>query len=293
MDLIEKAAQRLEQLKRAGVDTSAPPAALKPTPEKSRATKHVEETFQGAQVKIDLARLESMGIITPQNARSAVAEEYRVIKRPLLRNAAGKGVANIEHPNLIMVTSSVPNEGKSFTAINLAISMAMELERTVLLIDADVARPSVLSRLGLPPSRGLMDILFEKSTLSEAMLQTNIEKFSILPAGTPDKRSTEMLASQAMMDLLRSIATHHANRIVIFDSPPLLATTEARVLATHMGQIVMVVEAEKTIQGVVKEALATIENCPVKYMVLNKISKSSEVNYYGDYANSDDGKTKK
>ena len=221
-------------------------------------------------------------MVTPDRPRSAIAEEYRVIKRPLLRNATAVGPAQIDDGNLIMVSSALPSEGKTFCAINLAISMAMELDYTVLLVDADVSRPSVLNQLGLPPERGLMDALAGDVTdLSDVLLRTNIEKLTLLPAGMPHARATELLASEAMTQLLEQMSNRYPDRIIIFDSPPLLVTTESRVLATHMGQIVMVVEAERTTHSTVRQALATIENCPVKLMVLNKSRERGPGSYYG------------
>jgi protein-tyrosine kinase len=136
-------------------------------------------------------------------------------------------------------------EGKSFTAINLAISIAMELDNTVMLVDADVPKPSVLKMLGVPPARGLLDVLTDESVeLSQVLLRTNVEKLSILPSGTQHARATELLASAAMVQMLDEMASRYPDRIIIFDSPPLLMTTESRVLAGHMGQVVVVVKAE-------------------------------------------------
>lgn len=297
MSLIEKAAQRLDQLKQASADDGEavkeqlPPLAESPQKlqaganEQSSAVPQVEAQNFSRVVsriaEIDLARLQAMGMVTPERSRSATAEEYRVIKRPLLRNATATGAAKIDNGNLIMVTSALPGEGKTFNAINLAVSMAMELDHTVLLVDADVSRPSVLSQLGLPPEKGLMDVLAGNVTdLSDVLLRTNIEKLSILPAGNVHQRATELLASEAMNLLLEQMASRYPDRIIIFDSPPLLVTTESRVLATHMGQIVVVVEAERTTHGTVKQALATIENCPIKLMVLNK-SRRERAGSYG------------
>ena len=226
--------------------------------------------------------LAAKGMVTPDQPRTAIAEEFRVIKRPLLRNATDTGPARITNANLIMVTSAMPGEGKTFSAINLAISMAMELDYTVLLVDADVSRPSVFRQLGLPPERGLMDVLAGDVTdLSDVLLRTNIEKLSILPAGMPHQRATELLASENMNRLLKQIASRYSDRIVVFDSPPLLVTTESRVLATHMGQVVVVVESERTPHSSVKQALATIESCPIKLMMLNKSRHSGPGSYYG------------
>jgi len=221
--------------------------------------------------------------VSPNAPRSRIADQYRVIKRPLITNAMGKGATVIANGNLIMVTSSVPGEGKSFTAINLAISIAAELDNTVMLVDADVARPSVLRVLGLPPGPGLLDLLVDGSAeLSTMLLRTNIDKLSILPSGTPHERATEMLASDAMTRLIQDMGKRYSDRIIIFDSPPLLLTTESRVLATHMGQIVMVVQAEKTLRSDVQDALVTIEACPVKMMLLNQARTNAAGGYgYG------------
>jgi exopolysaccharide/PEP-CTERM locus tyrosine autokinase len=175
-------------------------------------------------------------------------------------------------------------EGKSFTAINLAMSIATELDTTVLLVDADVARPSVLRVLGLPPGPGLLDLVLDPDReMSSVMLRTNIDKLSILPSGTPHEKATELLASDAMIKLLESMATRYSDRIIIFDSPPLLLTTESRVLASHMGQIVMVVRAEHTLQSDVAHALSNIESCPVKLLVLNQARVEAKGTYGGGY----------
>jgi len=297
MSLIEKAVQRLDQLKQAGGETTPTANAAEipqatppvpPAPVAAPATVPAQEpvveaaTTASRSIHIDLGRLAQMGMVTPDQPRSPLAEEYRVIKRPLLRNAQGLGAGVIANGNLIMVTSALPGEGKSFSAINLAISMAMEMDHTVLLVDADVSRPSVLNRLGLPPQRGLMDVLSgDVADLGDVLLRTNIEKLSLLPAGMPHQRATELLASDAMNRMLEQMATRYADRVIVFDSPPLLVTTEARVLATHMGQVVIVVEAAKTTHATVKQALSTIENCPVKLMVLNKARERGAGGYYG------------
>jgi exopolysaccharide/PEP-CTERM locus tyrosine autokinase len=145
-----------------------------------------------------------------------------------------------------MVTSALAGEGKSFTSVNLALSIAAELDNTVMLVDADVARPSVLRMLGLPQGPGLLDVLEERVDLSDVLLKTSVEKLTLLPSGTPHPRATELLASDAMTHLLDDMAKRYPDRIIIFDSPPLLLTTESRVLASHMGQVVVVVHAERT-----------------------------------------------
>ena len=297
MSLIEQAAKRLEQLRQAGVELpeerdEAPIFQPEPFGEIQHSQSAVEtvsrspappeiQSSNAVETTLDLEAISASGLLVPNAARSQLADEFRVIKRPLIANAMGRGAEPIPNGNLIMVTSALPGEGKSFSAINLAISIAMELDNTVMLVDADVARPSVLNMLGLPPSKGLLDVLQQNSLdISGVLLRTNIEKLSILPSGTPHPRATELLASDAMIRLLNDMASRYSDRIIVFDSPPLLLTTEARVLATHMGQIVVVVNAENTVQSAVKQAISTIESCPIKMMVLNQI-RTAKTDGYG------------
>jgi exopolysaccharide/PEP-CTERM locus tyrosine autokinase len=292
--LIEQAAARLEQLRQAGVDVAD--AVLKQQPLTAPLTATQEGAKRGPGgsdegpastsrcIELDLDTIAAAGIVTPHAARSRVADQYRVVKRPLIANAVEKGAVGVKHSNLIMVTSALAGEGKSFTAINLAMSIATELDHTVMLVDADVARPSVPRMLGFTSGAGLLDILESSADMSSVLLRTNVEKLTILPSGTPHPRATELLASDAMSQLLDEIATRYADRIIIFDSPPLLATTEARVLAALMGQIVMVVAADSTSQHAVSQALGTIENCEIVLMMLNKASRTDVGTYYGYYA---------
>ena len=311
--LIEKAAERLEQLRRAGLEdaqqprpatASTSPAAVSapapaPAPPAAASVAAVaaaplppaspdlpaDEAQQPATrvVQLDLTALAEAGFVTPNMPRSAMANQFRVIKRPLLVNAAGRGASVVQAGNLIMVTSALAGEGKTFNAINLAMSIAMEQDLRVLLVDADVARPSLSKVLGLPPGPGLLDLLVDdRIEMADAMLRTNVDKLTVLPSGTPHPRATELLASDAMTDLIEETARRYPDRIIIFDSPPLLITTEARVLATHMGQIIVVVHAERTLQTQVKHALTTIEACPVKLMLLNHVrGGAQEVYGYG------------
>lgn len=291
--LIEQAAQRLEQLRRAGIAVPEPTApamqpaaaAAMPAPDvvaAEPAQVREEPVVSSRRVELDLAMLEATGIVTPNAPRSHIADEFRVVKRPLISNAMGRGAAALTHGNLIMVTSAMSGEGKSFTSVNLAMSIAAELDHTVMLVDADVARPSILRMLGLPEAPGLLDLLEGKAEMSGVLMKTNIDKLTILPSGTPHARATELLASDAMRLLLDDISKRYPDRIVIFDSPPLILTTEARVLATQMGQVVMVVQADKTLQADVQQALATIEACPVKMMLLNKVRVEGKGSYgYG------------
>lgn len=283
--LIEQAARRLEQLRQAGADVPDPPPTAKAQPpsEAPTTTQSTQAPMQSRRVDLDLELLERNGIIVPTSPRSQLADQFRVIKRPLIKNAMGKGASEVANGNLIMITSALPGEGKTFNSINLAMSIASELDNTVMLVDADVARPSVMRMLGLPQGPGLLDlVLSEAKDLSEVLLKTNIDKLTILPSGTPHPRATELLASDAMTQLLEEMASRYPDRIIVFDSPPLLITTESRVLATHMGQVVVVVNAGKTLQSEVRQAIDTIDSCPVKMLVLNRSSSLFKGGYgYG------------
>lgn len=260
------------------IHTPAVPAAV-PSPAAAPTRKQSTRT-----VELDLNRMREMGMVTAAGGRTLLVEDFRIIKRPLIKRAFAERTPGAPPGNLIMITSSLPGEGKTYCAINLAMSIAMELDHTVLLIDADVARPSVLRTLGLPAQRGLMDILLDdKLELADVMLRTNVDTLSILPAGTSTPRATELLASQTMSTFVYEIANRYPDRIVIFDSPPLLLTSEAHVLATHMGQIVLVVESETTTQHAVKESLRQLEGCSNVNLIYNKTREFPGIEETYDY----------
>ncbi len=237
---------------------------------------------QGEAVAIDLAGLKANGYLTPDGERTRVAEEFRIIKRPLLGNAFGREAALVQQGNLIMVTSGHPGEGKTYTAVNLAMSIAMEMDKTVLLVDADVGRARVHELLKVPLGPGLIDLLTDRSLdVSDVIIRTTIPKLRVIPMGQYHAKSTELLASDAMRDLTHELATRYPDRIVIFDSPPLLATSEAVVLAGLMGQLVFVVEAERSQQHTVRDALSLLDDTKPVGLVLNKIRSGSRSGYYG------------
>jgi receptor protein-tyrosine kinase len=238
-----------------------------------------------AAVEIDLVALGRKGYLLPSMVRSGLALEFRHVKRPLLRNALRRDEEG-GRSALIMVTSALASEGKTFCSVNLAMSMAMEVDSSVLLIDADVIRPAVLDRLGLPPAPGLMDLLTDdRLDVADVMLRTNVPKLSILPAGTPNAMATELLASAAMDRLLLDVATRYPDRVIILDAPPLLLSAEARVLASRVGQVVVVVDASRTPVSKVNEAFAAVEGNPQVFAILNRtaaVARQSEYDYgYG------------
>jgi protein-tyrosine kinase len=222
-------------------------------------------------VSISREMLRRQRLIVPEDNRTALAENFRRIKRHILVNL------NSEHAgvgaNLIMVTSALPGEGKTFCSVNLAISLSMEVDCAVLLVDADVAKPSVTSMLGMQTEseRGLMDVLNDPAIpLNDVICDTDIPKLTVLPAGTRHLRATEILASNAMRDLLDNLVEQYPDHVVIFDSPPLLAASEASALASGMGQIALVVEAGKTTETALKDALSRIQSAKVIGALLNK-----------------------
>lgn len=234
---------------------------------------------------LDLAKLEKMGFLTPEAGRSQLAEEMRHIKRPLLLNAFGdqSDFAN-SNLNLIMVTSSRPGEGKTYTSLNLAMSIAKERDKTVLLVDADVAKPGVTRVLNMESAKGLVDYLVDDALdIPDVMMKTNVPNLRFIPAGRRHIHSTELLTSENMKQLTEELATRYPDRVVIFDSPPLLATSEASVVAELVGQIVMVVEAERTSKEEVQEALSLIAENKVMGLILNKSRGSFGTDYYGYY----------
>jgi protein-tyrosine kinase len=221
-------------------------------------------------LKIDRSRLRAQSIIVPEEGRTAIAESFRRIKRHI--------VAKLRNPkpgeppaNLVMVTSAFPGEGKTFCSINLAISMALEVDRTVLLVDADAAQGNVPSILGFKPDRGLMEVLLDRRLdLSQVLWKTDIGKLSLLPAGAMHTHGTELITSDTMRRLLHDMAERYRDRVIIFDAPPLLAASEASAVASLVGQIVVVIEAGKTSEAALKEALGRIEASRVTGLLLNK-----------------------
>lgn len=285
---IERAAAKLHQHQPEVPHTAVPTSPVHTTPpsmlELTKSRREPTLADVPPQGMINLARLKQAGLITPDGERSTIAEEFRQIKRPLLMNAFNQGVAQVKNGNLIMVTSSLPGEGKSFSSVNLAMSIAMEMDHTVLLVDADVAKPSIPGLLGVKADRGLMDLLLDDTLqLSDVLIRTNVEKLVVLPAGRGHRYSTELLASVAMRRLVEEMGQRYSDRIIIFDSPPLLVTSEARVLASYMGQIVVVVEAQKTTHEALRDALKHLEHCEVVGMLLNKGSILPGSSYYGSY----------
>lgn len=266
-----------------------PPPALPrtetaPTAEEAPRTGEAANTKRSRRGELDLSMLRDLGYVVPDSPATATAEEFRIVKRQLLLNALREGQNEIENGNLILVNSSQPNEGKTFCATNLALSIASERDLTVLLVDADFAKPEILSTLGLEGGKGLIDVVADPSLdLSDCLIRTNIENLSVLPAGRQHNLTTELLASERMGRMIDEIADRYPDRIIIFDSPPCLASSAASVLALHVGQVLFVVEAENTREAVVRDGLQMMSVCDNVTMLLNKARYAGIGRRFGTY----------
>ena len=254
----------------------------KPTPEVNDQGVVIEPD-DGGLIAIDREALRAEGYLAPQQQERHIADQYRIIKRPLIENALGKTAADLSEANLIMVTSALPGDGKTFNCINLALSMAREKDLTVLLVDADVAKPHVSELFNVADRPGMIDILNGQASFESVVMRTDLPRLSLLPAGSPDASATELLASRRMEGFVHDLSRSSPNRIVIFDSPPLLATSEARVLATHIGQIAMIVRAGKTPQRAVQDALNGLDKSKAINLILNESSSGVGSEGYGFY----------
>ncbi len=236
------------------------------------------------KIDIDLGKLESQGIFSPGRAPNRTTEEFRLIKRVALLNIQAAKVAGSKNTNLIMVTSSRQKEGKSFVSLNLALSLAVETDTTVLLIDADPSRASVLGRLEVKADRGFLDLLRDPDLdYSDVVMRTNLDRLAILPSGNPDPLSTELLAGSAAANLLEEVSQRYPDRIVILDASPALATSEPSALSLHVGQIVFVVDAGSTSKSAIKESLNLIGACPNIGFVLNRAEPQFGSAHFGSY----------
>jgi receptor protein-tyrosine kinase len=255
------------------------------------------KTAEANVISLDWEELSKAGYLTPHNQSCLKAEEFRIIKRPLLRTAFGTEATRNMHAytqgmhhrsgdgnaHVVMVTSPGPGDGKTFNAINLAVSIASERDLQVLLIDADMRSRGLSKALGITDRPGLMEVLTQSQPSAESvMLHTDMPSLSVIAAGSPLPGAAEMLASQAMTRIVHDIATRYKNRFVIFDAPPALAASEPGVLAGHVGQVVMVVRANETSRHSIADALALVNACPTVNFILNQITRQQRFSYYGD-----------
>ena len=292
MSKIQEALKKIQAGKTAGTDSSldAGKTVQQVASIKSRVSEADSATFDPDAtvtlperiVEFDNDALRDAGLLAPTSDEEALAGEYRNLKRPLVAHAFGKRATQIPDGHLIMVTSAFPGEGKTFTCINLSLSMAQEKDTTVLLVDADLAKPHITSLFGVQDEYGLLDVLDGTvPDLTSVILDTSIPGLKILPAGRPREHATELLASQRMEEIVSELGQAEKNRIVLFDSPPLLLTSEAKVLSSLVGQIAMVIKAGDTPRQAVLEALSALPEGKATNLILNQARISGHGSYYG------------
>jgi protein-tyrosine kinase len=290
MSLVEQALKKVQQARARPVGThdsveapaSGPVEELVRQGAAGQTPREVDEP--GRVVAIDRGMLRRAGLLPPEEQERQIAHEHRHIKRPLIDNAFGRGRSAVESGRLVMVASAMPGDGKTFTSINLALSIAREKDVSVLLIDADVAKPHISRMLGVDQEKGLLDALRDTSLhIEDLILATDIRGLSVLPAGTPAENATELLASDRMQQLMRRIVALNPSQMVLFDSPPLLVTSESRVVAKIVGQVVLVVCADRTPQKAVFDSLDILGQGKSVGIVLNQGGESSGSYGYGYY----------
>lgn len=240
----------------------------------------VEQYF----AELDRDALRAAGLIAPENEERKLADEYRQIKRPLIANAFGKRAAKVEGGQLIMVASALPGDGKTFTCINLALSLAQEKDYDVVLVDADVAKPHISQLFNLQDHKGLLDLIEDPTLkLDQLIVRTDVPGLKLVPSGRSRAQATELLASSRMDEVIAGLLANHPNRIVLFDSPPLLITSESTVLAGLMGQILVVVKAGATPQAAIEEAVGSLDPAKAVNLVLNQAKGVDRPGYWGNY----------
>jgi exopolysaccharide/PEP-CTERM locus tyrosine autokinase len=246
-----------------------------------------KKTFiEGAKHHVSQAGLIACGVLAPFDQAGPIGDDFRRIKRPLIANAVLRNVPEGDAcANVVMLASAMPGSGKTFCAVNLAVSISLERELNVLLVDADVAKPHISRAFGLEAAPGLIDLLVQEDLkVADVLVRTDLNDIQILPAGSKHPQATELLASERMSRIVTELATRYRDRIVLLDSPPLLVTSEAQPLAGHVGQIAFVVEAGQTSDQMLAQALHALDSSKAINFILNKTRHHGR-GYGGDYVN--------
>ena len=270
------------------LDPAADFPASSPSPAQRGALADPAAGMLQGPVSIDAVSLERAGMVDWSRTRTRISEEFRLVQRQIIRSAFGPG-AEPGFSNLLLVTSSRPGEGKSFMSTNLAGSIARQGDHHVLLVDADSKRDSICYSLGLAQARGLLDLAANpKLDPAPLIVKTPIERLSILPVGRERERSAELFSTKEMTRLIQSLGRRYADRLLILDAPPCLSTSDPAVLAQVVGQILFVVEADRTQRDEIEASLDLIQACPTITMVLNKQQISSRYTFgaYSSYYSS-------
>jgi protein-tyrosine kinase len=232
---------------------------------------------------LDRGRLASYGITIPSSARSRTVEEFRLVKRNLMTQLSqGHAIADQRSTRLIMVTSARPGEGKTFISLNLALAFASERDVKALLVDVDTQHSSLQTILGIPSELGIVDVLAGNHELSEVLIQTNMPNLMVLPSGRGGPHVPELFSSNRMALLMAEMTRRFADRYIIIDTPPCMASSDAAALAPLVGQIVFIVEAHHTQQVEIEASLSMLSACPRISLLLNK-SDTMAGEHFGSY----------
>ena len=238
--------------------------------------------IEGERFHVNQDQLIHRGLLAPLDQAIPVADEFRRVKRPLIDNFIKNLSGRDGNMNLIMVASPMPGAGKTFCSVNLAASISLERELSVLLVDADVAKPHISAALGLQERPGLIDILEDDSiSIEEVLIRSDLNDIQILPAGRKHRQSTELLASDRMRSLMEELSNRYTDRLIVMDSPPLLVTSEAQAVARQAGQIALVVESGKTTNQHIEDALELLDREKAINLILNKSLYTQGGGYYG------------
>ena len=262
---------------------AAGPQGYAPAPQENRAPRGANQPR--SYYPIDRRRLAEQGMLGTESASPGQVEEFRIVKRQIIEQAddmrrrGGGGAAQ-----RVLICSAHPGEGKTFCAVNLAMSISAEKESEVLLVDFDIARAAVLEMLGLPPGPGLMEAIVDPTVdVRKLVMATDIPGLSVLPGGRPTNSDTEYLASSRAAQVLDMLTEDAPQRIVLFDSPPALTSSISAELAKLMGQVVMVVLADSTPSGAVQDAASLLAGCPNVQLLLNSVQFSPNGRRFGSY----------
>ncbi|MDE2154357.1 MAG: AAA family ATPase [Xanthomonadaceae bacterium] len=290
MSIVEKAVEKLKTLQleppvspRIEAGSPHPAPTIERLRDSARVVDQTTETVPSWHV--DHMALKRMGLLSADDETNGrLTEELRRIKRPLMDNAIGKGGRVLAHAKRIVVTSALPGEGKSFTAVNLALSLARERDFEVLLVDGDIPKSDITRVLGLEGRPGLMDVLAdEQRQPTEVIVRTDVPNLMVVPVGMRQSLTAELFGSLRMEHVLEEFGGPNLRRLVVFDSSPLLATSESQVLVSHMGQVVMVVAADRTRQQVVNSALQSLNGPQYVGLMLNMSCLPASENHYDSY----------
>lgn len=234
---------------------------------------------------VDRAMLAHHGLIDPDQQATALLEEFRIVKRQVLQAARDARSRSLgAKAQRVLVSSPLPSEGKTFTACNIAIAMAAEKDVEVVLVDADISKPSLLSVFGLSKGPGLMDALANPDiAVEDCVIPTDITGLAILPAGHQTSTDSEYLASARTAEVLERLTQGAPERIVIFDSSPALAASPAAELAKLVGQTLVVARADRTGQSALEDTLSLLSACDDLKLVLNAAHFSPSGRRFGTY----------